>query len=439
MEALAANPVVAAQQRAFLARTTEDPAWLAKCRRQAMQRFAELGVPRRGQEAWRFNDLRPLIGSNGLPVPASQEAADEALLAAHRLPGFAHRIVLVNGHFSAELSQIGALPPGVLLGSLAALFEANAELARAACDDRDASGGQSFASLNLALCTDGFVLALDNGVVLEHPVEILHFSTATQASAHHLRHAIVVGAGSSASIVETYIGRGPGWTNAVTSVDVGVGAVLRHTKVQAESLDAVHTSLLRGTLGTEARYESFLLVTGGRLSREDIQISMAGEAAKFTINGAYLLDGEQEATIAPLVDHRELGGETHEVLKGVIGGHAHGVFLGTLLVREGADHTDAHQLNRNLMLSPTARIDTRPELTINADEVKCSHGATVGDLDEAALFYLVSRGIDPVTARHMLVEAFAAEVFDTAALAPNIDAHARRYLQGWLDRSGEAA
>ncbi len=115
------------------------------------------------------------------------------------------------------------------------------------------------------------------------------------------------------------------------------------------------------------------------------------------------------------------------------------MFLGTLLVREGADHTDAHQLNRNLMLSPTARIDTRPELTINADEVKCSHGATVGDLDEAALFYLVSRGIDPVTARHMLVEAFATEVFDTAALAPNIDAHARRYLQGWLDRSGEAA
>jgi Fe-S cluster assembly protein SufD len=175
-----------------------------------------------------------------------------------------------------------------------------------------------------------------------------------------------------------------------------------------------------------------LLITGGLLSRQDIQVAMTGEAANLTLNGAWLLRGEQEATVAPSVDHQAPGGQTNELFKGVHGDRAHGVFLGSVMVREGADGTNARQLNRNLLTSPTARVDTKPELTIHADEVKCGHGATVGDLDEAALFYLLSRGIDPAMARHMLIEAFAAEVFDTAALAPQIDAHARRYLNAWL-------
>jgi Fe-S cluster assembly protein SufD len=439
MFALAADPVVAAQQRAFLARDNGDPGWLADYRRRAMQRFVELGVPTRRQEAWRFTDLRPLLGAGGLPLPALEDSGDGTALATHRLPGFAHRVVLLNGRFSPEPSQIGALPGGALLGSLADVVQARPDLMRGLRYSRDTSATQSFAALNAALCSDGFVLVLDPATVLEHPVEVLHYSSTERLGAHHVRSSVLAGAGSVATIVETYVGRGPGWTNAVTRVDVGRGATVRHVKVQAESDRAVHTSLLRGSLAAAARYDGFLLVAGARLSREDIQVAMTGEAASFTLNGAYLLDGDQEATIAPHVDHCARGGRTNEVLKGVVSGRAHGVFLGTLMVREGADDTDARQLNRNLMLTAAARVDTKPELTINADEVTCSHGATVGDLDDAALFYLLSRGIDPVTARHMLVEAFAAEVFDDAGLAPHVDAHVRRYLRAWLDRAGDGA
>jgi Fe-S cluster assembly protein SufD len=160
---------------------------------------------------------------------------------------------------------------------------------------------------------------------------------------------------------------------------------------------------------------------------------MAGEGASLQINAAYLLRNDQEATIAPTVDHQARGGQTNELLKGVLADRAQGVFLGSVMVREGADDTDARQLNRNLMTSPTARVDTKPELTIHADEVKCSHGATVGDLDEAALFYLESRGIDPVAARTILIEAFATEVLDVAALSSEIDAYTRLYLAAWLE------
>jgi Fe-S cluster assembly protein SufD len=275
--------------------------------------------------------------------------------------------------------------------------------------------------------------------VLGHPLEVLHFTEAPTPCAFHLRNAILAGPGSVASITETHIGIGNGWTNAVTTIQIGTDASLRHVKVQAESPDAIHLALTRARLASAARYESFVLVTGARLSRQDIQVAIAGEAAHVVLNGACLLRGEQEAAIAPVVDHQSPGGQTSELVKGVLADRAHGIFLGTVMVREGADGTDARQLNRNLMLSREARIDTKPELTIHADEVKCSHGATVGDLDEAALFYLQARGIDPAMARDMLVGAFAAEVFDVAALPPDQDAHVRRYLQAWLAGAGAGA
>ena len=261
---------------------------------------------------------------------------------------------------------------------------------------------------------------------MPHPFEILYIGKASSAQAYHVRSTILVGAGSQASVVETYVGNGPGWTNDVVTVDVGEGATLRHVKIQAGGIDSIHLAVTRVKLAATAAYDAFALICGARLSRQDIQVSMAGKSANMTLNGAYLLHGEQEATIAPVMDHLTTGCQANELMKGVLAGHSHGVFQGTLIVRPGADFTDAHQLNRNLMMSRTSRIDTKPELKIDADEVKCSHGATVGDLDDAALFYLLARGIDPQTARHMLVEAFVADVFDVAALAPDIDAHARR-------------
>ena len=428
---MTAHPIVTTLRRVFRDRTDAamEPASLTSRRAAAMARFVELGLPGRRDEAWRFTNLQPLTEARAAPASMAETGVDPSLLAAHRLPGTAHRIVVANGCVRPDLSVIGELPLGVWFGSVVDAIDLRPDLSDTAFDVSDTIGARPFASLNAALFTDGFVLAIDPGVVLTHPVEITYLG---KSGACHLRNTIRLGTGSQATVVETFAGTGETWTTAVTTIEVGDDAKLRHVKVQAEADAAIHFALTRASLATAASYDGFLLITGGLLSRQDIQVAMTGEAANLTLNGAWLLRGEQEATVAPSVDHQAPGGQTNELFKGVHGDRAHGVFLGSVMVREGADGTNARQLNRNLLTSPTARVDTKPELTIHADEVKCGHGATVGDLDEAALFYLLSRGIDPAMARHMLIEAFAAEVFDTAALAPQIDAHARRYLNAWL-------
>jgi len=435
MSGIATDANVLAQQRAFLAGAAAavEPAWLALRRADAMQRFVALGLPGRRDEAWRFTNLRPLTGGNGLPLPGSDAARDPAGLAGHRLPGVAHRIVLLNGRLAPELSQIGKLPQGVWLGSVSDCLESRPDLAETLFDSGDLQGAQPFASLNAAFFADGFVLALDPGVELQHPVEVLHIGAAPDRCAWHVRNAILAGAGSRAQVVETWTASGAGWANAVTSIELGVAAALRHVTVQAAEPTAMHLALVRARLDRAADYDSFTLICGARLSRQDIQVCVAGEAASFALNGLYLLRGDQEATISVLADHQASGGQTRELVKGVLTDRAHGVFLGTVAVREGADATDARQLNRTMLLSRQARVDSKPELTIHADEVKCSHGATVGDIDEAALFYLLSRGIPPTTAKQMLIAAFAADVFDEAALPHDTDAHVRRYLERWLE------
>lgn len=415
-----------------------QPSWLRMRREAAIQRFAELGYPRRHQEAWRFTDLRPLTTAPILPLPARDNPIDPALLACCRLAAPTYRIVLVNGIYAPKLSDIAALPKGVWLGSIADAVKTRPDLAEAAFDRIETESAQPFAALNAAFFTDGFILALDPGVVLAAPVEIIYIADAQALGAIHLRSAVIAGSDSEATLIETAAGKGAAWTNAVTSLDIGIGARLRHVKIQNEAPEAIHLSLARAVLAANSRYESFILTLGARLSRQDIQIAVAGEGAALALNGAYLLRDEQEATIAPFVDHQAPGGRTSEALKGVVEDHAHGVFLGAITVRPGADQTNAHQLNRNLLLGARAAIDTKPELEIFADEVKCSHGATVGDLDEAALFYLRARGIDEATARHMLIEAFAAEVIDLAGLGNVLGAHLHNYLRGWLERKGRA-
>lgn len=435
---MSASPVVTALNRAFQAFTDAvlEPVWLTRRREAAMARFTELGLPARNEEAWRFTSLRALTPDYAAAV-AGEGGFENVGLATHRMAGEAHRIVVVNGTVRPELSPIGALPDGVWLGSLADAIDLRPDLAAASFDQAEERDAQPFTAVNAALSSDGFVLAVDPGVVLVKPVEVIYLGDGPVPCSCHVRSTIHLGAGSQVTVIETFAGPAERWTNAVTVVDLAAGAALRHVRIQADDPTAIHIAATRARLAETARYDAFVLITGARLSRQDIQVSMAGAGASLTLNGAWLLRGEQEATVAPAVDHQAPGGETNELLKGVLADSAHGVFLGSVLVREGADGTNARQMNRNLLTSPTARIDTRPELTIHADEVKCGHGATVGDLDEAALFYLQSRGIDPATARHMLIEAFVAEVLDAAALPPEIDAHARRYMSAWLQTGGQ--
>ncbi len=410
-----------------------EPSWLAERRRAAIERFDELGFPTRRNEAWRFTDLKPLRRANFAPAGENAGAAPD--LEAWLYPGKTHRIVLVDGRFSPALSKVGNLPKGVCLADTAQTLTERPDLLAEAFDETDTVGGQAFASLNAALFADGFVLAVDPGVALERPIEVLHIGQARERSSQ-LRNLVRLGDGAHATLIETFAGGADHWTNAVDVIALGAGAALCHAKLQDEVATSVHFAQVRTVLASKARYESFVLTLGGGLARHEIFVTFAGEGAACGLFGVSLLRGEQESTIATFVDHAAPQCATREYFKSVVDDRAHGVFLGRIAVREGAQKTDANQLNKNLLLSPRANIDTKPELEILADDVKCSHGATVGDLDEAALFYLEARGIPAPEARRMLIEAFAAEAIEQIKDDLALRAHFAAQVQRWLGRRG---
>jgi len=412
-----------------------EPSWLAAQRYAALDRFGELGFPTRRQEAWRFTNLRALERAPLVPAAdagaASEIVLDAATLEPWRLDAPSHRLVLVDGRFAPGLSAIGPLPEGAWLASTAETLARRPELLEGAIEASDTEGGQPFASLNAAFFVDGFVLVLAPGVTLDRPVELIHLAAGAVPRSLHLRNLVRLAAGASATVVESFAGTGTYWTNLVTAFDLAAGASLTHVKLQDEGSDAFHFALVRAALGEDAVLKSFVLTLGAGLSRHECLARLAGDDANRTLNGAYLLSGGQEATNATLVEHVATGGTTRELFKGVMEDRSHGVFLGTIAVRPDAQRTDARQLNRNLLLSRRATVDTKPELEILADDVKCSHGATVGDLDETALFYLLSRGIAPDAARRMLVEAFIAEAIDEVD-APVLRDYLKRHLARWL-------
>jgi Fe-S cluster assembly protein SufD len=407
-----------------------EPAWLVERRRSALARFGELGMPTRRQENWRFTNLRALETAD-YPPQTDEIVVDETALAPYRLGGSSHRVVLVNGRFSPALSVIGALPSGVYIAPLSVALHERADLAAALFDGTDAVANQPFAALNAAFAGDGFVLVLEDGVALEVPVEIIHLGKAAAPQAAHTRSIIMAGKHSRARIVESHAGSGRYWRNLVSQVTLDEGATLRHVVLQNDGPEAINTGLNRVALASGARYDNFTLTFGAVLSRADSVVTIAGERAYCGIGGAYLLRGRQEATIATLIDHAAPGSETREVFKGVVDERAHGVFQGKIQVRREAQQTNAHQLNKNLLLSPRAAVDTKPELEIFADDVKCSHGATIGDLDETAMFYLRARGIPEAEARRMLIEAFAADAIELVD-DKTAQAYLRRHLDTWL-------
>jgi Fe-S cluster assembly protein SufD len=429
---MAVHPETSPYRDAFAARTgAAEPSWLGTRRAAALERFAALGFPSRRDEAWRFSDLRPLA-RHPFPPAAAIGAATADALAPWRLAGPTHRIVILDGRFAPSLSEIGPLPAGAWLGATAQALAAHPALVEAALDDSDDQGGQAFAALNAAFFADGFVLALEPGVVLDRPVEVIHLGRAVSPCSFHVRSAMLLGAQSRATVVESFAGAGPAWTNAVASVRLGSGARLHHVRVQDEDAEAIHLALVRAALADGAAYEAFALTTGAALGRHDIHVRFDGPDALCQLDGAFLLRGRQEGTIATFVDHAAPGCTTRELFKGVVEDRAHGVFLGRIAVRPDAQRSDAQQVNRNLLLSRHATIDTKPELEIFADDVKCSHGATVGDLEEETLFYLRSRGIAEDEARRILIEAFAAETLERVpgAARARVASHLARWLAG---------
>ncbi len=415
-------------------RRAGEPDWLAGYRGWSLARFAELGFPSRRSEAWRYLDLRALEETPMLPAGVVRPAAGAATRAQLDTVGFAgaaYRLVLVDGRFAPELSIVEGLSPGVWLGSTALAIAERPDLVRSAIEAPPFETARPFAALNAAFFADGFVLDVAPGVVLDRPVEIIHLASGETGGSLHTRSLVAVGAGSRASILETFAGHGSYWRNDVIELRLAAGAEFARVGLVEETADALHIGEMLAVLGPASRFASFVLLLGGRTVRHEATVRSQGEATRCALHGAFMLSGRQEANIVTTVDHAAPGGETREVFKGVAAGRAHGAFQGRITVRPGAQKVDAHQLSRNLVLSPRAAIDTKPELEIYADDVKCSHGAAVGDLDEAALFYLSTRGIAREEARRMLIEAFvreAVELVDSPLLREHLLSRLARRL-----------
>jgi len=383
--------------------------WLQDARRGALARFRDEALPSRRVEEWKYTDLRALADT-AFGVPAATVADDlkQRALAVGEID--APRLVIANGRVDPSLSTLGALPKGATLLPMSAALDSHADALRTRLGATD---GDGLAALNAAFMMDGYVLLLDDGAVVEPAIEIVFVADAPgDPVALHPRNVVIAGKNARATLIETHIGAGTYWSNPVTDVALGQGAAFNHYKTQGEGADAYHLAQTGVTLQDGARYQGFLATTGARLARHTMRATIGGADAAFNVAGAYLVGAGQHSDITTEVDHASGGSESRQVFKGVLDGDGHGVFQGKVTVARDAQKTDAHQLNNALLLSDTAEIDAKPELEIYADDVKCSHGATAGDLDENELFYLRARGIDTAVARQLLVNAFVAAALD---------------------------
>jgi Fe-S cluster assembly protein SufD len=395
-----------------------EPDWLRQARRTSLTRFAKSGFPTRRSENWRYLDLRPLEQHPMLPSVMGQPMGVPAGLG---LDAGAARLVLVDGRFAPELSRL-ALPKGVWFGSTRQAITERPDLVKAFAADDGIT--YPFAALNAAFFADGFVLEVGSGVVVDAPIEIIHLASGAGDASLHTRSMIALCAGSRATVVETYAGSGKYWRNDFALWRVEKDAALTRIALLEESGEATHFEDIDAVLLTErAKLDAFSLLLGGATVRQEISVAMASVDAGCRIDGSYVVSGLEEANIVTTIDHQLPGGTTSELIKGVAAGRGHGAFQGTIKVREGAQQTDARQTSRNLILGRRASIDTKPELEILADDVKCAHGASVGELDETALFYLRSRGIPTDEARRLLIEGFLREPIEGIA-----DAAIREHL-----------
>jgi Fe-S cluster assembly protein SufD len=398
------------------------PAWLLEARRDALRRFEQLGFPTPKNEDWHFTSVAPIAeaGFATLRAASGDVRADE--LAPYLFADWP-TIVFVNGRHAPELSTPAErLPEGVRVASLSAALRGEAGL-----DDlldrhltRVANGeDHTFTALNTALMTDGAVVHVGKEMVVDAPLHLLFVSDANAArGATHPRTLVVAERHSKAAVVESYVGLGEAsyFTNAVTEVVVDDGATLQHYRLQRESPRAFHVATTEVRQGRDSHFVDFVLTMGGALSRSNVYTLLGGEGCGATLNGLYLLSGEQHGDHQTRIEHAEPNCFSRELYKGLLDGSSHGVFNGKVFVRPDAQKTDGKQENNNLLLSDTARVDTKPQLEIFADDVKCTHGATVGRLDETALFYMKSRGVNATVARQLLTYAFAADVLETIEL-----------------------
>lgn len=398
-----------------------DPAWLAEARVAALQWVGEHGFPTHKDEDWKYTGLAPILAvpfdaatvASGSRVTA--EMIDEAAV---DLGG--PRLVFVNGHFSSEFSRVTGVPAGAVVTTLAAVLAAGPD--RLEPFFAHAPGVRhAFAAFNDALAEDGAFIHLPSGTTVDEPIQLVYFSdTGGVPLISSPRSVIIADSHSRATIVETYAGVDSDvyCTNAVTELLLAEDAHIEHYKVQNEPTSAFHVALLSVRQGRGSRFSSRSIMLGASIARHEVRVQLDGVGAEVSLDGVYLPQGDQLHDNTIFVDHAATDCTSHQLYKGVLDGRAHGVFNGHIMVRHGADGTDANQKNKNLLLSDRAEVDTRPRLEIYTDDVKCTHGAAVGQMDEEALLYLQTRAIPLEAARGLLIYAFVHEMVDRIELDP---------------------
>ncbi len=412
------------------------PQWLKQRRDQAISRFAEVGFPSTRQEEWRFTDVKALWRTSFTLAGAADPGGLEQQVASHLLGApEQHVAVFVNGHFAPSLSRLQRLPSGVRAGGLAEALGRDADrveqlLGLLASDDTN-----PFTALNTAFVHDGAFLFVPKDTKVEQPVHFLFLSVPEPEapSVSHPRNLMIVDRGAQATVLETYatVGDGVCWTNAVTEVSVGENATLDAYRLQRERDDTFHTAATHSRQERSSNYSFITFSFGGGLTRHDIKVVLDGEGADATLDGLSLLRGRQHTDYHTTLEHAQPNCTSWEYFNGVFDDRAHGVFNGRIIVRPGAQKTDSKQTNNNLLLSASARADSQPQLEIYADDVKCTHGATLGPIDDDHVFYLQSRGLSAEEAKDLLTYGFGSEILNAVKSEPlkaALDGLVRRWL-----------
>ena len=406
----------------FQQKSAATPEWLRDLRRAAIDSFIQLGLPTTRHEDWRYTSVEPIASTDF--AAANGEAK---LLRAEDLygPSFTdpayNRIVFVNGVFSPQFSSIRELPAGVQAKSLSTALAANDSTVRPYLTENSVSREQPFVALNTAFAAEGAFISIPQGIVLSEPIYLVFCSFGSgNPVMSHPRNLIIFEAGSQGRIVEAYIGLGdqPTLTNVVTEVVGGPGSVIDHYRLENESSSGYLIAALAADVGRDCSFTAHSLTLNGALIRNDVHVALNGEGSECVLNGLYLPGDKQHIDNHTEIEHVKPRSTSRELYKGIVSGAARAVFNGKILVHKDAQKTDARQTNKNLLLSEHAVVNTKPQLEIHADDVKCSHGSTIGQLDKNALFYLRSRGLDKAEAQRLLSYAFASDLIGRVRIAP---------------------
>lgn len=398
-------------QNAYQKLMQESADELQALRQREFSQFALQGIPKRNQENWKYTDIS-LLENTSFNLILNDDSITESQIAQHYLAD-SYNVILVNGHFSWQLSKLSALPAGAILTSMRDAWQRFPELIKPYLEKENS---QSLDSLNLALMTDGLFLFIPKNLVIDKPIQFLHVNTkASQDCMQHLRNIIVVEESARVVLLESHVALTDVryFNNLVTKLYIKQNSQVEYYKCQNESREAYHIGNIQVEQRANSQFDSYSISLGSKLSRDDLSIALHEKGCSCNLQGLYLIQDKQHGDHHTRIDHYAAHCSSEENYKGILDGKATGVFNGKVIVHPHAQQTKTRQSNQNLLLSKTAEMNTKPELEIYADDVQCTHGATVGQMDEAALFYLQSRGIDESAARKMLTYAFMSEIIES--------------------------